>query len=64
MDISTLDKKLDTALSDFSSEMRSQFSDYSKEQATEADIAELSRQVFYLVDTFRKEIISFLKSNG
>lgn len=50
-------------LEDFSSEMRSEYDDYSNEPVTGGDIAQLSRQTFYALDGFRKEIINYLESN-
>lgn len=63
MDIRELDEKLTKALSDFSSEMQAQYDDYSKEPVTGGDLSELSRQTFYVLDDFRKNIISYLESN-
>lgn len=57
-----LDSKLSQALADFSSEMAMQYSDYSKDPAVGGDIAQVSRQTFYLLDEFRKQIIMFLES--
>lgn len=58
-----LDKKLTEALDNFSSEMRGQYDDYSKDPVIGGDIAELSRQTFYVLDEFRKELINYLESN-
>lgn len=43
--------------------MRSEYDDYSNEPVTGGDIAQLSRQTFYALDGFRKEIINYLESN-
>lgn len=63
MDINSLDKKLDKALTDFSEEIRLNYRDGDKTPATNGDVSELARQTFYALDTFRKEIIVYLKSN-
>lgn len=64
MDINSLNKKLEESLITFSSEIRAEYNDYSHEPAVNADISTLARQTFYLVDSFRKEIISYLKDNA
>lgn len=61
--IKELDQRLTLVLEDFSSEMRSEYDDYSNEPVTGGDIAQLSRQTFYALDGFRKEIINYLESN-
>lgn len=61
--IKELDQRLTLVLEDFSSEMRSEYDDYSNEPVTGGDIAQLSRQTFYALDEFRKEIIKYLESN-
>lgn len=58
MDTQDLDKQLTKALTAFSSEMRNQYDDYSKDPVCGGDLAELSRQTFYVLDEFRKSIIS------
>lgn len=63
MTIKELDQRLTLVLEDFSSEMRSEYDDYSNEPVTGGDIAQLSRQTFYALDEFRKEIIKYLESN-
>lgn len=63
MTIRELDQRLTVALDDFSSEMRSQYDDYSKEPVVSGDIAQLSRQTFYVLNEFKKEIIKYLESN-
>ncbi len=63
MNTRELDEKLTQALMNFSSDMSAQYSDYSKEPVTGGDLAVLSRQTFYLLDDFRKNIISYLESN-
>lgn len=62
MTIKELDQRLTLVLEDFSSEMRSEYDDYSNEPVTGGDIAQLSRQTFYALDEFRKEIIKYLES--
>lgn len=57
-----LDKKLDKALQDFSSQMRSTYPEDDFSPATKSDICECSRQVFYLMDEFRNEISKYLKT--
>lgn len=64
MTINELEKKLDKALDDFSSEIRSEYDDYSKTPANSGDIATIARQTFYTLDEFKKEIIKYLKSNS
>lgn len=63
MNTHELDEKLTQALMTFSSEMSTQYSDYDKVTVTGGDIATLSRQTFYLLDDFRKNIISYLESS-
>lgn len=63
MTIKELDQRLTSALDDFSSEIQQEYDDYSKEPVTGGDIAALSRQTFYVLDAFRKEIVQFLESN-
>lgn len=63
MTIRELDQRLTMALDDFSSEMCSQYDDYSKEPVVSGDIAQLSRQTFYVLNEFKKEIIKYLESN-
>ena len=62
MTIRELDQRLTVALDDFSSEMRSQYDDYSKEPVVSGDIAQLSRQTFYVLNEFKKEISKYLES--
>ena len=52
MTIKELDQRLTLVLEDFSSEMRSEYDDYSNEPVTGGDIAQLSRQTFYALDIF------------
>jgi len=59
---SQLDKKLDKALQDFSNQMRTTYPEDDFSPATKSDISECSRQVFYLMDDFRKSISEYLKS--
>lgn len=58
-----LDQRLTAVLDDFSSELRQEYDDYSKAPVTGGDIAELSRQTFYALDAFRKELVQYLDSN-
>lgn len=58
-----LNQRLEKVLSNFSSEMQREYDDYSKSPTTGGDIAQLSRQTFYALDDFRKEIIQYLESN-
>lgn len=64
MDINSLNKKLEEALKTFTSEICAEYDDYSHEPVVNADISTLARQTFYLVDSFRNEIISYLKDNA
>lgn len=64
MKISELEKNLDKVLNDFSSEIRSEYDDYSKTPANNGDIATVARQTFYTLNEFKKEIIKYLKSNS
>jgi hypothetical protein len=43
--------------------MCSHYDDYSKEPVVGGDIAQLSRQTFYVLNEFKKEIIKYLESN-
>lgn len=62
MTIKELDDRLSKVVDDFAAEMSGQYDNYSKEAASRADISELSRQTFYALNEFRKEIINYLKS--
>jgi len=57
-----LEQKLDKIITDFSEEVRLNYSEDSKELATGRDISELARQTFYAMNGFKDEIIKFLKS--
>lgn len=58
-----LNSNLEKVLEEFSNEMRQEYDDYSKTPVTGGDIAQLSRQTFYALDAFRKEVIRYLESN-
>lgn len=62
MSISELEKNLDEALKAFSEEMHLQYLESSQRPATEADIHEIARQIFYTLDDFKKAIIRFEKA--
>ena len=58
-----LNQRLEKVLNNFSSEIQREYDDYSKEPVTGGDLSQLSRQTFYALDDFRKEIIQYLESN-
>lgn len=58
-----LNQRLKSALDNFEEETRREFDEYSKDSVTKGEIAELSKQTFYALDAFRKEIIQYLDSN-
>lgn len=63
MSINELEKELDEAITDFSSEIRFQYHEGSRNVVNETDINELARQTFYALDRFKDSIIKYLKNN-
>lgn len=59
-----LNEKLEAALDSFIHEMQNQYDDYDKTPVTAGDIAQLSRQTYYAMNAFRKEIIAYLESKS
>lgn len=59
---STLRKKLDAAMDDFSEEIRGFYSE-DLTPATRSDIEEVARQTYYLFGRFRDEIIAYLEKH-
>lgn len=63
MDLKELDKKLGEALQTFSEEIKSDINrDNPREELNYYDYEQLARQVFYMVDDFRQNIIKYLES--
>lgn len=58
--LSMLDKHLNESLESFSKEINLRYPEGDKSPVTANDINELGRQVFYLADDFRKQIIDYL----
>lgn len=58
-----LDQKLKEIQNDYSEQIRSSYPENSSEPVTKADIHELARQTFYVLDTFRTNIIDYLSQN-
>ena len=59
-----LNEKLEAALDSFIHEMQNQYDDYDKTPVTAGDIAQLSRQTYYAMNAFRKDIIAYLESKS
>jgi len=66
MNLERLEKELNEALITFSEEIRSNISCASspRETLNYYDYEQLARQVFYMVDDFRANIIKYLKSQA
>ena len=64
MTTAELDRRLEAVLHNFASEVQCQYDDYDKTPVTAGDIAELSRQTYYAMNAFRKEIIAYLESKS
>lgn len=58
--LSMLNKHLSESLESFSKEINFRYPEGDKSPVTASDINELGRQVFYLADDFRKQIIDYL----
>lgn len=58
--LSMLDKHLSESLESFSKEISLRYPEGDKSPVTASDINELGRQVFYLADDFRNQIIDYL----
>lgn len=61
--INDLDNALENSLYGFANTMQSKVNKYKDRQLNEYDIDDISRQVFYLIDDFRKNIIQYLEDN-
>ena len=56
-----LKKRLDDALEDYKADMNSFASDeYSKRPVTEGELAEYSKHVFYVLNSFKDAILDYL----
>lgn len=62
-DIKDLDQALIKSLDEFSNEMQNKFNLSKDEHLNEYDLDHISRQVFYMMNDFRKNIIEYLKDN-
>lgn len=67
-DLKDLDKALIKSLEDYKAETIFDIQTYNQshkkgEYLDEYDLEEISRQVYYLMDDFRKSIIEYLKDN-
>ncbi len=63
MTLSQLDKKLSDACNDFSNQIRSTYTEGSRNPVNETDLNELARQTLYVLDSFKTEIINYLKEH-
>lgn len=61
METKKLEQFLDNVLSDYSERIRSIFPEGSSDPVNSSDLCEIGRQTFYALDSFKKEIIDFLK---
>lgn len=61
--INDLDKALKQSLTDFATEMQSKVSTFKGESLSEYDMDDIARNVFYVMEDFRKNIIEYLKDN-
>lgn len=61
MTVDELSKKLDEITDSFSSQIRSEYPENSKNPVDEEDINALAKQVFYAMRSFKEEIIAYLK---
>jgi len=60
MNKAALKKELDDALECFKADIQSEYSECSKEPATEGDIAELAKHTFYALDRFEKALLTLV----
>ena len=63
MTIDELSKKLDDSLVEYTETMNAMYEEADHTPATKDDIHNLSREAFYVLNTFKNEIISYLKEN-
>lgn len=62
--INDLDKALKQSLSDFAIEIQDKVSTFNKgESLSEYDMDDIAKNVFYLMEDFRNNIIEYLKDN-
>lgn len=61
MSIDELDKILGKAKDDFNAELCKKYKEDSDNPVTEADLHELTRQAFYVFDTYKQNIIEYLR---
>ena len=64
MTINELDNKLTDSLNKFSETIRATYEEADRTSATKDDIHNLARETFYLMNDFKKEIISYLKQQN
>lgn len=57
---SELSQKLTDTLQNFSDDIRSKYSESSKNPVTDSDIALLAKDVYYIMDDFKKFILEYL----
>lgn len=51
------------ACNDFSNQIRSTYTEGSRNPVNETDLNELARQTLYVLDSFKTEIINYLKEH-
>ena len=55
-----LEKAFNDALENFKADMQASFDEYSKEPATQGDVAELARHTYYALNDMRNALIKYL----
>lgn len=55
-----LEKKLESALNTFADETNMLFEAYDQTPATKGDLQELSKEVYYALDSFKKSLLDSL----
>lgn len=55
-----LEKAFSDALENFKADMKASFDEYSKEPATQGDVAELARHTYYALNDMRNALIKYL----
>ena len=63
MTVNDLDKKLTNSLIEYSETIRTMYEEADRTSATKDDIHTLAREIFYLMDNFKHEIIDYLKQS-
>lgn len=63
MTVSDLEKKLTEIADDFSAQIRPEYSEGSKKPVAEEDIAILAKQVFNALNSYKTEIVKYLKQS-